>query len=90
MSNYNIIKQQALGGNITQELLIYLWEYYQDVAGILKLQTYEEFCHAFNAYTNIPILMPNQSILVPVQELMEKLPTIFKFLDKKYQEATEK
>lgn len=90
MNNYETIKQESLSGNITDKLFPFLWEYYQDVASIIKLKTYEEFCHAFTAYTNIPILMPNQSIIIPIQELIEKLPNIFNYLDKKYEKAAEK
>ena len=94
MDNYLKIKEESLKGNITDKLFPYLWEYYQDKASVLKVETFEEFSHAFISYTNIPVLMPGNRIITPLQELMSKLPHIFKYLDNKYkqpqQEATEK
>lgn len=86
MGNYNNIKQSSLNGEITQELFPYLWEYYEYIYnGPNKINNYNEFLQYFTNYINIPVLMPNNAILVPVQELIGKLPYIFKYLDTKHQ-----
>ena len=90
MDNYNIIKQQASNGNITQDLFPYLWEYYEDVCNKKLVASYEQFLHYFTAYINMPVLTFDQQILIPVQGLMKRLPDIFNHLDRKYEEAAEK
>jgi hypothetical protein len=91
--DYNQIKEETLKGSITDKLFPYLWEYYQDAAKELKVKTYEQFVQYFSQYINIPVLMPNGRIITPVQELMTRLPHIFKHLNETYKqkkEATEK
>jgi hypothetical protein len=92
-NNYNQIKQESLNGNITDKLFPYLWEYYEDIPKSKKeITNYQDFVNTYNLYLNTQILNNNQ-ILQPVQELINKLPDIFKHLDEKYKtkkEPTEK